>query len=106
MGLLKEAKAYANKQRQGLDKGLDEIIDDIKRTPGLKDRVKEARGYADKIKIEQGRALADAIAGADLAAAGAKAGLAIAGVRSSLMRSLATATKSEQVDDLLKGAET
>lgn len=106
MVLLKEAKAYANSQRKDLDKGLDEIIDEAARIPGLKERVKEARAYADKIKEEQGRALADAVAGADLAAQGAKAGIAIANVRSSLMRGLATAKDQAQVDELLESAET
>lgn len=84
MQLLQEAKAQAAKQQTGLDQQLKDIINEAKKNPGLKSRIKEAEAYADEIRDAQKKVLADANAGADLAATGVKARIAVEGIKSRL----------------------
>jgi hypothetical protein len=63
---------------------LKEILAEASKDPGLKSRIKEAEAYADEIRDAQKKVLADANAGADLAATGVKARIAVAGIKSRL----------------------
>jgi hypothetical protein len=63
---------------------LKDILKEAGKDKGLTSRMKEAEAYADEIRDAQKKVLADANAGADLAATGVKARIAVAGIKNRL----------------------
>lgn len=84
---------------------MKEIIAEAARDPGLQARVEEATDYANEIRAQQDKALADAHAGSDLAATGIRTKIALDGLKQRLEAGLKGAKSSAEVDELLKGAQ-
>lgn len=103
--LVTDANKFATKASADLKKQLDSIIEEASLTPGLTDRIPEAKAYSDTIVKEQDAAFAELQATAELSAAGAQARVSIEAIKNRLEAALKGAEDAEQVDKILKEAE-